>query len=378
MKKCKKLFTILFTACALLIGCFGFSGCGERTVTELTVNTMPSKVVYNIGDRFSAKGLTLNAVWSDGSTEVVEHTECEYSHGRFREVVEYVTATYQNATVQIPVTVVEEGQVIVTDVKVNSDYFVSAVKLGEKFKIDKSKLNVVATYSDESTANVDDYVIKVDGTDVTTAVTGDGIDLTKGLHTCEICVGTFVYTYKVGCFDENSANVKIQAENNKYTADVTTGDTNFVELIQTGTEFMPAEDSTSYGAEGTGSIGTIKPGDTFKIHVTVETAGKYNFFIRLCSTSRDTKKSIVSNAVKDIFSMTLNGEAYEIPAEAIGHGHTATTWTTADWFYWNLVCLGDIQLNAGENVIEITCHTDNLIMSGSGSSFNLDYFAFQK
>lgn len=378
MKKFKRLFACLLTVGALLVGCLGFGGCGETTVTSLSINTMPSKTVYTIGERFSAKGLKLDAKMSDGNVVVVEYIECEFSHGRFREVVEYVTATYKEASVQIPVTVLEEGTVAVTEVDFSSDYFVSAVKLGEKFKLDASKLTVLATYSDNSTANVTDYTISMDGVDKTAEILGEGIDLTKGLHTCSIKYDKFSYDYKVGCYDENSANVKIQAENSKDTGNLTDTDKNIVEIITANPEFMRNENSTAYGAEGTGSMGTIKVGDTFKIHVTVETAGKYNFFIRLCSTSRDTKSSIMSNRVNDIFNVTINGQSFEIPDAAIGFGHTSSAWGKADWFYWNLVCLGDIQLNAGDNVIEFTCYHDNLIMTSSGSSFNLDYFAFQK
>ena len=380
MKKISNFLALLMTVSILLMGCIGLAACAP-TVEELTIQSMPAKTSYLIGEKFFPKGLTLKAVWSDGTEEDVDYSQCSYPTTAFTEIVDKVTVTYENASVDVPVTVYEE--VVVESIMATGD-FVSAVKTTDKLTL--KDLMLTAVYNDGTMQPIDEYTVSIDGTDVTAQVIGkgvEGISLTKGLHKCELIAEGKSYTYYIGAYDETAEQIKVEAENLKYTADLTGSESNFLEVVALGTDRtggaqFTAEETADYGASGTGSIGAIQKGDTFKLRVTVAEAGTYNFYSNVSSTSRASKTSMASNVVNSLFKMKVNGTDFAIPDAAVAHGHTSTKWATIDWFYWTLVCFGGVELQAGENVIEIECYNTNNIYGGTGECMNFDYFTFQK
>ena len=380
MKKISNFLAFLMTVSILLMACIGLAACGEPTVEELTIQSMPAKTSYFIGEKFFPKGLTLKAVWSDGTEEDVDYSQCTYPTTAFTEVVDKVTVTYENASVNVPVTVYAE--IAMESVDVASEYFVSAVKTTDKLTL--KDLVVTAVYNDGSREPATEYTVSIDDTDVTAQVIGEGVEgisLTKGLHKCDITVEDKSYTYYIGAYDETADQIKVEAENLKYTADLTGSESNFLEVAALGTERrveLQVESTATYGASGTGSIGNIQKGDVFKLHVTVAEAGIYNFYSNVSSSSRSSTTSVASNPINSLFKMKINGTDFEIPNAAVAHGHSTGTWATKDWFYWTLVCFGGVELQAGENVIEIECYALNQLITKSGDCMNFDYFAFQK
>ena len=383
MKKISRLFAIaivflMLISCNVACGEGGIFASKPATKMGLSVNTMPTKTTYYVGERFFPKGLTLTLTWSDGKTEQIGYEQCDYPKDIFMEAVDKVTVKYEGLSVDVPITV---QALLVERIDILNERFVSAIKVTEKFKI--GNINVNAIYNDGSSVKLENYTVKMDGQDVTETVKGEGISLTKGLHRCDITVAEKTYTYYVGAYDDTAEEVKVEAENITHTSDLTGEEKNFLEVVNLAAErkydgAFKVESTERYGASGTGSIGNIQKGDIFKLHATVLQAGKYTFYANLASCSRSTKTSVASNTVNDLFKMKINGVEFAIPDSVVAHGHSTDKWTTQDWFYWTFVCFGEVELKEGENVIEIECYNTNQLMTNSGDCINFDYFAFQK
>ena len=81
-----------------------FPATEERSLTGIEVTKMPAKTAYDVGDSFDSSGMTVTAVYDDGTTEEV--TGYTVSPEKMEEDTRAVTVTYNGFTAEVPVTVI--------------------------------------------------------------------------------------------------------------------------------------------------------------------------------------------------------------------------------------------------------------------------------
>ena len=81
-----------------------FPATEERSLTGIKVIKMPDKTAYDVGDSFDSSGMTVTAVYDDGTTEEV--TGYTVSPEKMEEDTRAVTVTYNGFTAEVPVTVI--------------------------------------------------------------------------------------------------------------------------------------------------------------------------------------------------------------------------------------------------------------------------------
>lgn len=81
-----------------------FPATEERSLTGIKVTKMPDKTAYDVGDSFDSSGMTVTAVYDDGTTEEV--TGYSVSPEKIEEDTRAVTVTYNGFTAEVPVTVI--------------------------------------------------------------------------------------------------------------------------------------------------------------------------------------------------------------------------------------------------------------------------------
>lgn len=81
-----------------------FPATEERSLTGIEVTKMPDKTAYDVGDSFDSSGMTVTAVYDDGTTEEV--TGYSVSPEKMEEDTRAVTVTYNGFTAEVPVTVI--------------------------------------------------------------------------------------------------------------------------------------------------------------------------------------------------------------------------------------------------------------------------------
>ena len=81
-----------------------FPATEERSLTGIEVTKMPDKTAYDVGDSFDSSGMTVTAVYDDGTTEEV--TGYTVSPEKMEEDTRAVTVTYNGFTAEVPITVI--------------------------------------------------------------------------------------------------------------------------------------------------------------------------------------------------------------------------------------------------------------------------------
>ena len=79
---------------------------------EIAVLTAPNKVEYNVGDAFDATGLTIFAVYSDGSSATITEGFTLSEVDMATAGTKTVTVTYEGKTATFEITVIEEVQIV--------------------------------------------------------------------------------------------------------------------------------------------------------------------------------------------------------------------------------------------------------------------------
>lgn len=136
---------------------------GEVTISELKVKTLPETEYYE-GDTFDAEGLVLEAVWSDGSTTLIDSGFTWEPFGALKVEDVAVTVNYINGSinksVEIPIKVSERASALVSiEVTILPDKTV--YREGELF--DAKGMIVTAIYEDGTMSAVAGYSVSPDG-----------------------------------------------------------------------------------------------------------------------------------------------------------------------------------------------------------------------
>lgn len=124
----------------------------DKTLTGISVKTKPNKTEYIVGQRFDKSGLVVEATYNDGTTEAIEDYIIENDIVTNNMTNVYIT--YGNLYTTVPITVTEKS---ISELEVLHKPVKTEYVEGQKF--DKTGLLVKATYTDGSTAIIDDYTV---------------------------------------------------------------------------------------------------------------------------------------------------------------------------------------------------------------------------
>ena len=131
------------------VGVMLFYRVGESVITGVTINTLPSKTEYWVGESLDATGLTLSATYSNGSTTVIANGLAVSGFSSATTGTKTVTVTYEGFTATFTVTVKEPT---ITGITVKTQPTKTEYWAGES--LDTTGLTLTATYSDGSTEEI--------------------------------------------------------------------------------------------------------------------------------------------------------------------------------------------------------------------------------
>ena len=119
---------------------------GAKIVTSLSIGSSPARTIYTEGETFNTKGLIVNANYSDGTSATI--TDYDYSPaGALSYGTNKVTISYENKTVNVPITVVRQSTSIlryfkkVTSNFTSGNYLIVADDAGVAWKNGTSSAN---------------------------------------------------------------------------------------------------------------------------------------------------------------------------------------------------------------------------------------------
>lgn len=392
--KVKKLLTCFLTVALVIAICFVFAACGEKTpadqtptptppsggiedefyVTELSILTPPQKTSYLEGEEFDYAGMTLKAVWSDDEEETLHPLECEITpEGPLTADVTEITLTYEGKSVTQEITVISATA---TGLTINTDSVETAVVLGAT--LDLSTLTVSATFNgnasrdvtSECTFTLNDVEI-ADLSAVTINKEGDNIVKAKyeeieAQFTVTAFYGKVIEAENIlsspdsSAKDYVSANTDIDNETDRLcrVVDVYSGQT----------------------ASGDAYLGDVRKDLVLTFHVYADVAATSEIVLRTANgylTQAVGWTPVVMTEVKfnEIFSVKINGELYEVPDSVVLPEQSAEDPIKGDdtlWTKWVDVTFGIVNLNQGDNIIELTVISQLLNCWYNSATANID------
>ncbi|MDO4301978.1 MAG: bacterial Ig-like domain-containing protein [Clostridia bacterium] len=175
----------------------------DRAVTSIKVAHQPNKTEYIDGQQFDSTGLVVEAVYNDGTSEIIEDYTIE--NNTVTSGMTNVHITYGNVYTTVPITVLNKNVVKleVTHQPVKTEYVD-----GQEF--DNTGLVVKATYTDGSTAIIDDYTITPDKLsigDTVVTLAKDGVNTTVPVTVVERVVDHIEVTRLPNKLDYNEGEV---------------------------------------------------------------------------------------------------------------------------------------------------------------------------
>lgn len=317
-------------------------------VTNLVIDSQPTKTEYYEGEKFDGTGLKMTATLGDGSTENANLADCEIlPGGELTKDVTEIKVVYFEGSVTIPVTVKANP---VTELSISHEPAVISYTKGQRFS---TAGLIVSSKRENGTAlsDVPNYTIKIDDKDFKV---NQNIDFDLGEHTVTLTYGEKSVDYKINIFDGQI----IETENLIDTDSITSNDKNFVEKV-TG-EIRKVSDGPSSGGS---YAGFIRHGDIVRVHVFSDVARKANLVFRASSA-----KEIESGnggciktddlAIGKVAAYDVNGETKTIKDNVILPGslsryYDQKKYDSLIWFSWKDVNLGECALEKGDNTITI-------------------------
>lgn len=148
--KCDKLY------------CFGcdcdtclYSLTVEKELDRIEITTNPTKMEYEVGEKFDPTGMVVTAIYTDASQEII--TEYTYDPtGTLTKNDNKITVTYQEKNAVLNITVNEPiPEKILEKIEITANPNKMEYLVGEVF--DKTGMIVTATYSDSSQETITEY-----------------------------------------------------------------------------------------------------------------------------------------------------------------------------------------------------------------------------
>lgn len=207
-----------------------FPATEERSLTGIKVTKMPDKTAYDVGDSFDSSGMTVTAVYDDGTTEEV--TGYTVSPEKMEEDTRAVTVTYNGFTAEVPVTVISS--------------YIETAALSLAAPVKNQELDTSVTVTSEDTA--DEIGAAVEWYEGDSA---SGSPVTGNAKVSQVYTAVITLTAPEGyAFDEefkatlNEENVSVSVSGN--TATVTKVFPATEERALTGIEVTRMPDKTDY------------------------------------------------------------------------------------------------------------------------------------
>lgn len=132
----------------------GGGGSGGLTLTKITITKPPTKTSYLAGDTFDTTGMEITATYSIGSVVVAEGPVTGYS---------VTPSTLLDGTTSVTISYSEMGQsvsatqaITVTHKLISIEVTTNPIKMSYEYSdtLDTTGMVVIATYSDNVTANI--------------------------------------------------------------------------------------------------------------------------------------------------------------------------------------------------------------------------------
>lgn len=204
-------------------------------VTELVIASPPIKTEYKVFEKFDTAGMTLVAIWShkddDGNNieEEIVPEECDSisPSGAIPEGTTGITFTYEGKSVVQPITL---SSAELTNVEFDFSQIGSTLLPGvQNFE---ALIQATAHFSDGTTLPVEEYTVKIDGE---TVENPQSVELTAGRHTIGAYYGDYskeidVFVVDGYTVEPNSLTYSDYLEDNR---DALIG-TNFIENPNAG------------------------------------------------------------------------------------------------------------------------------------------------
>lgn len=410
----KRIFTLVLAAVLAFTLVFSFTACGDKTepekkpggdegnpsvddpyVVELRIVTPPTKTEYMPGEEFDSKGMKLAAEWSHGVTEDLDPSECTMSpSGALAADTEEITFTY-------------EGKSCVQKIVVNSAELVSIEldrsALAEQQlvgTVDLYSVKVYAVYDNDSKIQVSDFTFAENGTTIANPA---AYEVTAGEHTIKVTYKTLSAEFKITAFSGYTVDATniVYSEVLEKNRDEYIG-TNFVEnpaaavydadgnpiisgtnikgFLEDGTEAdFPGNRYRAGSEQGTPCLADVKKGQIMRFHIWSDFTATVELVITASSgyllednpagSWIPTKMGDMQfNKLFDVNVVSVNSETglpetdeegnevktpLTIGDEVILPGGESENGDMALWAHWQDVSFGEIELQEGDNIIEL-------------------------
>lgn len=378
MKK-KTLRRVLCVAAFALAVCLAFLGCGptepdnngsftppteeDPFVTELLVSTPPTKTTYKTGQLFDATGMKLLAKWSDGEDEDLNPGECKQSPtGPLSTNTTEITFTYEGVSCT---QAIEVSAVGVKNVTIDTSMIGSVQPIGA---LDLTQIVVTAFYDDGSEEPVTSAQYVITENDKTIPNPKAYI-VTGGMHTLKVSYLEYEEEIVFSAFDGFSVPLQTHAEDD-------------LEALTRDKESFLVKPNASdgygyFGAQlGERFIANLFDGAVLRFYIYMESAATVDLGMRAASSrlvakNWDEPTEMGEQKVNEIFKIEklaydettkkpVEGGAAQslaLPADLILPGAYTENESGDQRVTVNFVniSLGNVALDAGYNIIEITC-----------------------
>ena len=337
----------------------------------IEILTMPAKLEYKTGEKFTPIGLTFNATYENG------YVEEDLTAG---DLDGWTPRDAFTTWGEVEVTLIFEGyeEVITVDVEpktlenmyIKTEPSVLSYSVGSK--IDFGGMDVMAKYAeDEEEVNETNYtvtdakgkkyvsgetILDTPGTiELTVTITAGDIKMTD-TFTIEVINGFSVQV-------EDTVKDGQTPTDKSYT--VLSGGNVNSNLPCTGSEGNTAM-----------YLGDIYSGDYMEFHIysATEVKGAQLVLVAASTLINNDGQKMDDMVLSDIFDMSVGGKPYEYDGDVIlpGNPFPEAGSNANKWAMWENVTLGTVDLNAGYTVVRLTCTETPKDCNGDYRAGNFD------
>ena len=316
---------------------------------DIEIVTMPTKLEYFEGERFSPAGLEFDAVYKngyEGDTGLDWNDLDGYRPtGALELGTTEVTLIFEGFEKTIPITV---SQRVVESISITRTPDVKSYVVGDP--IDLSGLIVRSEYAD---GDVNENEVNYTVTDASGKVYESGVTILDTANPeleLTVTVGTGdaakTDTFTIGVYESLSVQAEDTevAENKSYTV--------------LDTSRANGEIKTDCTWTGWGYVGAIDQGFAIEFHIyTASAVENVELVMVASSTYQDVDNhTMLDMQINQMFDITLDGEPIEVPDTTVIEGKPFPPSGTGNkWTNWADVSLGTVNLHEGYNVVRIEC-----------------------
>lgn len=427
----KRFFTLIFAALLAFSFVFSFAACGEDKapennpggnedpitddpyVTELRIVTPPDKTVYMPGEEFDSKGMKLAADWSHGVTEDLDPSECVMSpSGALAAGTEEITFTYEGKSC-VQKIVVDDVELV--SIELDRSALAEQQLVGT---VDLYSVKVYAVYDNDSKVQVSDLTFTENGLPIENPA---AYEVTAGEHTIKVSYKTLDAQFKIVAYSGYTVDATnivysevLEKDRDKYIG------TNFVEnpaaavydasgnpiisgtnikgFLKDGTEAgFPGNRYRAGSEQGTPCLADVKKGQVMRFHIWSDFTATVELVLTASSgyllednpdgSWNPTKMGDMQfNKLFDVNVVSVDaetglpetdGEGNEVKTpltigdDVILPGGESETGDMALWASWKDVSFGEIELQEGDNIIELTVTSEYENKYGASCAANI-------